>query len=397
MIIEPKTRGFVCVTAHPEGCAANVQEQIDYVRARGPLPRGPRNVLIVGASTGYGLSSRIATAFGAGAATFGVFFERPGQKGRTASPGWYNTAAFTAKAREAGLKVGNLNGDAFSDEVKAQTIAALKEDFGPIDLVIYSLAAPRRTDPRTGETFKSTLKPIGDPFVSKNLDMDKLQVEEVRVEPASDEEIEATRKVMGGEDWEQWIEALLEADLLADGALTTAYSYIGPKATWPIYRHGTIGRAKEDLDRAAKALQTRLAPRSGEAFVSINKAVVTQASSAIPVMSLYLSLLFRVMKAQEVNEGCIEQIERLLRTRLYHPDGVQRDADGRVHVDDLEMLPAVQEEVSRAWEEVTNENFRDLTDYQGYREEFLKLFGFGLSGVDYQAETDPEVEIAAQR
>lgn len=390
MVIKPKVRGFVCITSHPEGCAAHVQEQIDYVKSRGALRNGPRNVLVVGASTGYGLASRIAAAFGSNANTLGVFFERPSEEGRTATPGWYNMIAFTQAARAAGLKAVNINGDAFSDDIKRQVLDALKRDFGPIDLIVYSLASPRRTHPKTGIVHKSTLKPIGQSYTNKTVDTDRGIVGQVTLEPANEAEVADTVAVMGGEDWEMWIDALIGAGLVAQGATSVAYSYIGPEVTWPIYKNGTIGIAKNDLERSARKIDAILKAHGyGRAFISVNKALVTQASSAIPVVPLYISILYKIMKAQGTHEGCIEQIQRLFATQLYGGQGLHFDAAGRVRIDDLEMKPSVQAEVTRLWPDVTTENLNALTDIAGYRAEFLRLFGFGLPGIDYDAETEP--------
>ncbi len=393
MIVKPKVRGFVCVTAHPTGCAAHVQEQIDYVKAQGPIAGGPKKVLVLGASTGYGLSSRIVSAFGCGAGTLGVFFERPAEKGRPASAGWYNSAAVDNAARAAGLYSNSINGDAFSDALKTQVVDTLKRELGPVDLVIYSLASPRRTDPKTGEVYKSVLKPIGQSYTSKTVDTDKKTIEAVSLDPATPEDIAATQKVMGGEDWELWMRALADAGLLAKGAKTVAYSYIGPELTYPIYRNGTIGKAKEHLEHTAKALDALLAPLGGKAFVSVNKAVVTQASSAIPVVPLYISLLLRVMREKNVDEGCIEQIHRLYKSFLYTGGAVPVDAAGRIRIDDLEMRPEIQQGVAALWPQVTTENLENISDFGRYQTEFLKLFGFGLKGVNYDAEVDVEVPL----
>ena len=390
MIIKPKVRGFICITAHPDGCAANVEEQINYVKSQGAIEGGPKKVLVIGSSTGYGLSARIAAAFGSQASTVGVFFERPSSNGRTASAGWYNSVAFEEKAKEAGLYAKSVNGDAFSDSVKEDVIKILKEDVGPVDLVVYSLAAPRREHPKTGQVHKSTLKPIGDPFVGPTLDTDKDVIKEVTLESATDQDIEDTVAVMGGEDWEMWMNALEENDLLAEGCRSMAFSYIGPKVTWPIYWNGTIGKAKADLDATAKRIDAMLKVKRGEAFVSVNKAVVTQASSAIPVVPLYISILFKVMKEKGLHEGCIEQLYRLYATQIYNGNAVDFDQDGRARIDDWEMKPEVQDAVAELWETATNENFQDISDYEGYKSEFLKLFGFGFDSVDYTAETDPE-------
>ena len=388
MIIKPKIRGFICTTAHPEGCAAQVAAQIAYVRGKGALAGGAKRVLVIGASTGYGLASRIVPAFAGGAATLGVFFEKAGEEGRTASAGWYNSVAFERAAHAAGLYAKSLNGDAFSDAIKEQVIATIKADLGQVDAVIYSLASPRRTHPRTGVTHSSTLKPIGAPFTAKTVNTDKGTVTDITIEPASEQEIADTTAVMGGEDWEMWIDALESAGVLADGALTVAYSYIGPDLTWAIYRNGTIGRAKEDLETTARRLQTRLGSKGGHAFVSVNKALVTQASSAIPVVPLYISMLYQVMKAAGTHEGCIEQIYRLFADRLSQPTP-DVDEAGRIRLDDWEMVPDIQAAVAEIWPQATTENLESLTDIAGYRTEFLKLFGFGLPGVDYEAETDP--------
>ena len=389
MIIKPKIRGFICTTAHPEGCAAHVREQIAYVQKKGPVPGVAKRVLVIGASTGYGLASRITTAFAGGAATLGVFFEKAGEEGRTASAGWYNSVAFEKAAHAAGLYAKSINGDAFSDAIKAQVIAAIKADLGQVDAVIYSLASPRRTHPRTGVTHSSTLKPVGAPFTAKTVNTDKGTVTDITIEPASEQEIADTIAVMGGEDWEMWIDALERAGVLAEGALTVAYSYIGPDLTWAIYRNGTIGRAKEDLEATASRLQTRLGAKGGYAFVSVNKALVTQASSAIPVVPLYISMLYKVMKAHGLHEGCIEQIYRLFATRLYDSATPPPDEAGRIRIDDWEMRPEIQAEVAAIWPQATTENLEALTDIAGYRTEFLRLFGFGLPGVDYEAESDP--------
>ena len=391
MIIKPKVRGFVCVTAHPTGCAAHIQQQIDHIKARGPIQGGPKRVLVIGASTGYGLASRITAAFGSGAATLGIFFERPSEEGRPATPGWYNSIAFTRAARAAGLYAGNINGDAFSDDIKQQAVATIARDMGgPIDLVVYSLASPRRTHPRTAVVHKSVLKPLGAPYTNKTVDTDKGLVSSVTIEPANEAEAADTVAVMGGEDWEMWIQALADAKLLAPGATAVAYSYIGPVHTWPIYKDGTIGTAKVDLERAARAIDAKLkAHGHGRAFISVNKALVTQASSAIPVVPLYISILYKVMKAAGTHEGCIEQMQRLFATQLYNGHAPKFDSEGRVRVDDWEMRPEIQNAVSAIWPQVTTENLAALTDIAGYRTEFLKLFGFGLPGVNYDTEVEP--------
>ena len=392
-VVSPRVRGFVCITAHPEGCAAHVREQIAYVKSRPPMKNGPKNVLVIGASTGYGLASRISAAFGAGANTFGVYFERPSQGGKLATAGWYNTAAFEAEARKAGLYAASANGDAFSTELKNQVIERLKKEMPKIDLVVYSLASPRRTDPADGTTYKSVLKTVGTPFVSKNLDTDRKLVNEVSIEPANDEEIKATVKVMGGEDWKLWIDALDSAGLLADGCQSVAYSYIGPELTWPIYKEGSIGQAKKDLYRAGKEIDAALKIKRGRAFVSVNKAVVTQASSAIPVVPLYISILFKIMKGKGIHEDCIEQIQRLFETQMYNDNFLNFDDAGLVHIDDWEMREDVQKAVMEIWPKITTENLEELSDFAGYQNGFLKLFGFGLPGVDYAAEYEIEAPI----
>jgi enoyl-[acyl-carrier protein] reductase / trans-2-enoyl-CoA reductase (NAD+) len=392
MVIKPKVRGFVCVTAHPAGCAAHVQQQIDHVKALGPVQNGPRKVLVIGSSTGYGLASRIAAAFGSGAATIGVFFERPSEPDKTATPGWYNTAAFTTAARAAGLYAKNFNGDAFSDALKTEVLATIKADLGQVDLIVYSLASPRRTHPKTGITHKSTLKPVGQAYTNQTVDTDKGIVSTITIEPANEAEIADTAAVMGGEDWEMWINALDAAGLIAPGATSVAYSYIGPSLTWPIYKNGTIGLAKNDLERAGKAIDATLKCNGyGRAFISVNKALVTQASSAIPVVPLYISMLYKVMKAKGSHEGCIEQIDRLFRTQMYGGAALVFDDAGRVRIDDWEMQPDVQSAVAALWPQVNTENLAALTDIAGYRAEFLKLFGFGLPGIDYEADIDPHV------
>ena len=392
MIIRPKVRGFVCVTAHPEGCAAHIQEWIDHVKAKGPIHHGPKRVLVIGASTGYGLASRIAAAFGSGAATLGVFFERPSEEGRPATPGWYNSIAVTRAARAAGLYAKNLNGDAFSDDIKRQTLDLVRADLGAIDLVVYSLAAPRRIHPRTGAVHRSVLKPVNRSYTNKTVDTDKGIVSTVTIEPATDLEVADTNAVMGGDDWELWMNALADAKLLAPGAQAVAYSYIGPDVTWAIYKNGTIGLAKNDLERAARNIDSLLKLNGGgRAFISVNKALVTQASSAIPVVPLYISILYKLMKAAGTHEGCIEQIYRLFTTQMYNGRTPKFDELGRVRVDDWEMRAEIQSAVREIWPRVTTENLDTETDIAGYRTEFLKLFGFGLAGVDYDAETEPHV------
>lgn len=390
MVIEPKIRGFLCTTAHPEGCKAGVEEQIRHVQKGGPIAGGPKKALIIGCSTGYGLSSRIAAAFGSGAATLGVGFERPSERGRTASPGWYQNAAFDEAAHKAGLYSKTLNGDAFANEMKAEIVDILKKEVGPVDLFVYSLAAPRRTHPVTGESYRSTLKPIGNPYTNKTLDFNTGVVSEVTLDPATPEEVEHTVQVMGGEDWEMWTDLLLKEGLLAPGAKVLAYSYIGPDVTQPVYRNGTIGAAKDHLEKTAARLMKKLEPVGGEAYVSVNKALVTQASSAIPFMPLYISILYKVMKEKGIQEGTIEQMDRMFRERLYTGGKVPTDAEGRVRVDDWEMREDVQNEVKRLWPEVTTENLAEKSDGHGYKNDFLRLFGFNYEGVDYAADIPDE-------
>ena len=390
MIIRPTVKGFICTTAHPQGCALNVQKQIDYVTSQKTGKPGPKNVLVIGSSTGYGLASRISSAFGFGANTLGVMFEKEPSERRTGTAGWYNTAAFEKYAKAEGLYAETLNMDAFSHEAKADVIEKIKADMGKIDLVIYSLASPRRKDPDSGELYSSTLKPIGKSVTRKSLNTDKRLVHDVTLEPANDDEIANTVKVMGGQDWELWIDALSEADVLAEGAQTTAYTYIGKELTWPIYGEATIGKAKEDLDRAAKAISDKLSAKlSGHAYVSVLKAIVTQSSSAIPVMPLYISLLYRVMKEQGTHEGCIEQVVNLFNGQLYSDEQKTLDDKNRIRVDLKELTPEVQGKVEALWQEVTTENLDQLSDFEGYQKEFFNLFGFGYDEIDYDAETDP--------
>lgn len=391
MIVEPKVKGFLCVTAHPEGCAENVREQIAYVKGKGEIKGGCKSALIIGSSTGYGLASRITAAFGCGAATVGVFFERPGDaaRSRPASAGWYNTAEFAKQAEAAGLYCANINGDAFGDEVKKQAIEAIKKSpLGKVDLIVYSLASPRRTDPDTGEVYKSVLKTVGEERKDKSLDTDKGQVVEVTVPAATEREIFETVKTMGGDDWERWVKALDDAGVIAEGCASVAYSYIGPELTYPIYRSGTIGLAKKDLEAAADRIDALLKLRRGKAFISVNKALVTQASSAIPVVPLYISILYKVMKEKGIHEGCIEQIQRLFATQLYNGNCLEFDDEGRVRIDNLELRDDVQKAVFDIWPKVSTENLYELTDFAGYKKEFLKLFGFGLPNVDYSKDVE---------
>jgi enoyl-[acyl-carrier protein] reductase/trans-2-enoyl-CoA reductase (NAD+) len=393
MIIKPRVRGFMCITTHPTGCDANVKRQIDYVKANGPIAGGPKNVLVIGASTGYGLASRITSAFGSGASTLGVFFEKEGTDAKPGSAGWYNSAAFHKYAEAEGLYAKSINGDAFSDEIKQKVIDTIKADMGQVDLVVYSLASPRRTHPKTGEVHTSTLKPIGKDITMRGINTDKEQIQEMSVAAANAEEIANTVAVMGGEDWQMWLDALKDAGVLAQGCKTTAYTYLGAELTWDIYWNGTIGEAKKDLDKKANAIQESLSDLGGEAKVSVLKAVVTQASSAIPIMPLYLSLLFKVMKEKGTHEGCIEQVDLLFRESLYGASP-RVDEDGRWRADYKELEPEVQQAVADLWEQVQTDNISDITDFAGYKQEFLNLFGFEMPGVDYEADVNPEVPIA---
>jgi enoyl-[acyl-carrier protein] reductase/trans-2-enoyl-CoA reductase (NAD+) len=392
MVIKPKIRGFICTNAHPAGCQAHVNEQIAYVKANSSATEGPKNVLVIGASTGYGLASRITSTFGHNAKSLGIFFEKPPTIKKTGSAGWYNTAAFQAAADEAGIYSKNINGDAFSHEIKAKAIEAIKADMGKVDLIVYSLASPRRTDPNTGEVYSSTLKPIGQSVTTKNLNTSKRVIDEVSVEAANEAEIQGTIDVMGGADWELWIDALKEADVLAEGVKTVAYTYIGKELTWPIYGKATIGKAKEDLDRAAAAINASTASLKGQANVTSLNAVVTQASSAIPIMPLYISAMFKVMKADGTYEGCIEQIDNLFKENIYS-DSPRLDEAGRFSQNYKELEDSVQQRVTDIWNTVETDTIDELTDYVGYHAEFLKLFGFNVDGVDYDADLSPEVAI----
>jgi enoyl-[acyl-carrier protein] reductase / trans-2-enoyl-CoA reductase (NAD+) len=391
MIIEPKIRGFICTTAHPSGCAEAVRRQIEYVSGL-PGIDGPKNVLVIGSSTGYGLASRIVAAFGSGAATLGVFYERPATETRTASAGWYNTAAFEKRAHETGLYAQSINGDAFSDAVKGKAVGIIKKDMGKVDLVIYSLASPRRTHPVTGETLTSVIKPVGKPYTNKTVDFQSGAVSEITIQPAGEDEIRQTVAVMGGEDWSMWMTALRDADALSPGATAIAYSYIGPSVTHAVYRDGTIGQAKNHLEETAIAIRTLLAPLGGRAFISVNKALVTQSSSAIPVVPLYISILFKVMKDKGLHEGCIEQIARLFSERLY-AGNMETDCRGRIRVDDWEMRDDVQESVTGLWENADSQNVAACSDIEGYRRDFLNLFGFGFDTIRYQDDADILVDI----
>ena len=392
MIIEPRMRGFICLTSHPKGCEQNVKNQIEFVKSKGSI-KGAKRVLVIGASTGFGLASRITSAFGLNASTIGVFFEKPPSEGKTASPGWYNSAAFEQEATKAGLYAKSINGDAFSNEVKQQTIDLIKADLGQVDLIIYSLASPVRMHPESGVLHRSVLKPIGDKFTNKTVDFHTGNVSEVSIEPANQEDIDNTVVVMGGEDWSMWIEAMKKANVLAQGATTIAYSYIGPAVTEAVYRKGTIGSAKDHLESTAFTITDSLKSIEGKAYISVNKALVTQASSAIPVIPLYISLLYKIMKSDGIHEGCIEQIQRLFSQRLYGGGEVPTDGHGRIRIDDWEMRDDVQREVAKLWLEATTETLPRIGDLAGYKQDFLNLFGFGFEGVDYNADTDELVQV----
>ncbi|MBV7315935.1 enoyl-ACP reductase FabV [Shewanella sp. NIFS-20-20] len=394
MIIKPKIRGFICTTTHPLGCEANVLEQINITKAQGTITHGPKRVLVVGSSSGYGLSSRIAAAFGSGAATIGVFFEKPATESKPGTAGWYNSAAFDKFAKADGLYSKSVNGDAFSHEAKEKVIELIKADLGQIDMVVYSLASPVRKLPDSGELVRSSLKPIGDTYSATAVDTNKDCIIQASVEPASEQEIADTVTVMGGQDWELWINALNEAGVLADGCKTVAYSYIGTEITWPIYWHGALGKAKMDLDRAAHELNDKLSSHGGSANVAVLKSVVTQASSAIPVMPLYIAMVFKKMREQGLHEGCMEQILRLFRDRLYPDDGTlaETDSENRLRLDDWELRDDIQQHCQQLWPQVTTDNLAELTDYREYKAEFLKLFGFGIDGIDYDADVDTLVE-----
>lgn len=392
MLIKPRTRGFICTTAHPEGCARQVERQMEYILAQ-PKIKGPSKVLVIGASTGYGLASRITAAFGAGASTIGVYRQSGSSDKRTASAGWYNSAAFEKLAEDAGLQSFSLTGDAFSKETKERTIQLIRSELGQVDLVIYSVASARRTDPETGEIYNSVIKPIGSTFTSTTVNFHTGEVSPISIEPATEKEMVDTVKVMGGEDWQLWIDALQQAGVLADHATTLAYSYIGSEITHAVYRKGTIGLAKDHLEATASKLNESLAVLGGQAFVAVTKGIVTQSSSAIPVVPLYISALYKVMKEHGLHEGNIEQTYRLFADRLYTADGIPVDEEGRIRIDDWEMSPAVQEEVTRLWTKLTTDNIYDLTDLHNYRHEFFELFGFETEGVDYEAETNPDVTV----
>ncbi len=390
MIVKPRIRGFICTTAHPRGCAAHVDQQIDYVVKQGQCADGAfRNVLVLGCSGGYGLASRIVAGFGCGANTLGVSFEKAPAESKTASAGWYNNKAFERRASQQGLYAKTLDGDAFSDAMRQQVLDTIKADLGQIDLVVYSLASPVRQHPKTEVLHRSAIKPLGEVLDIKTVHVEKGEVSNVALEPATEQEVADTVTVMGGEDWQYWIDALLAADLLAPGAKTVAYTYIGSELTWPIYWEGTLGKAKADLDRASGEIQQSLEAVGGDARVAVLKAIVSQASAAIPVVPLYAALLFQVMKEQGSHEECIEHIDRLFASQLQSGAAMRLDDAGRIRVDDLELAETVQTEVKRRWPLVNTENLPELGDLAGFREDFLKIFGFGIDGVDYDADVDP--------
>ena len=392
MIIEPRMRGFICVTSHPVGCAQSVKNQIEYIKSKRTID-GAKKVLVIGASTGFGLASRITAAFGSDAATIGVFFEKPPLEGKPGSPGWYNSAAFENEATKAGLYAKSVNGDAFSNEIKRQTLDLIKADLGQVDLVIYSLASPVRLHPVTGVLHRSVLKPIGATYTNKTVDFHTGVVTDISIAPCQDDDITNTVAVMGGEDWAMWIDALKAENLLAPGVKTVAYSYIGPSLTEAVYRKGTIGRAKDHLEASAFSISDSLKSIDGQAFVSVNKALVTQASSAIPVIPLYISLLYKIMKEEGIHEGCIEQIQRLYQDRLYTGEPIPTDDKGRIRIDDWEMRDDVQEKVAALWQQATTESLVEIGDLPGYKQDFLNLFGFGFEGVDYKADANEMVGI----
>lgn len=388
MIIEPLIRENICLNAHPTGCSAQVQSQVDYVKTQGELP-GPKRVLVIGASNGYGLASRIVSTFASGADTIGVAYERPAKGKRTASSGHYNTLSFETLARDAGRGAWSLNGDAFSREIKEQTLAMIKAQLSKIDFLVYSIAAPRRQDPETGELYSSVIRPIEGPYTARTVDFLSGAIKEVTTPPATEDQVAQTIKVMGGEDWALWVEALQEADVLAPGFQTTAFSYIGPEVTRAIYRDGTIGKAKEDLERYVVHINEQLAALDGRATIGVMKALVTRASSVIPAVPLYISLLYKVMKAKGLHENCIMQMVRLYRDFLFAGQTPCTDAQGRLRLDDWEMGTEVQEEVAGLWQQVTADNLRQLADIEGFRREFLQHHGFGMPGVDYTRDVDP--------
>ncbi|MBO8463029.1 MAG: trans-2-enoyl-CoA reductase family protein [Firmicutes bacterium] len=387
MIIEPKIRDFICTTAHPTGCVQNVKNQIEYTKKQGKK-EGPKNVLIIGCSTGYGLASRIAATYTFEAATLGVMFEKPSNGRRTATAGYYNTKAFEQEANKDGFYAKTINGDAFSKEVKEEVIETIKRDLGTIDMIIYSLAAPRRKMD-DGTTYASALKTVGETFSNKSLNLRTNEVIMASIEPATEEEISSTVKVMGGEDWKNWIEALYHANVMSEHVTTIAYSYIGPELTYPVYYEGTIGNAKKHLYETSNLLNTMWKEKGLTAYVSVNKALVTQSSAAIPIVPLYIALLYRVMKDRNLHEGCIEQINRLFHEKLNGEAIV--DSEGKIRLDDFELRQDVQDEIKKRWELVTTENVKELSDIDGYWKDFYQIFGFGFDEVDYSQDVDLEM------
>lgn len=389
MIIKPKVRGFVCVSAHPAGCEAHVREEIEYTQKSGPIEGGPQRILVIGSSTGYGLSSRIVPTYAWGAKTIGVFYERPSVELRAGTAGWYNSYSFKKIAQSDGYYAENVNGDAFSKEIKRKTADLIEKDWGAVDLIIYSLASPRRIDPETGEVYSSVIKPIGNqPFKGKSIDTDKEEVFQALIDPATEDQIKQTIKVMGGEDWELWMTYLKERGLLAENFKTVAYSYIGPKQTWPVYKNGTIGRAKIDLERAAKAITANHKTLNGKAYVSVNKAVVSQASAAIPVVPLYISIMLKVMTEKGVNESIIEQIYRLYSDHMYGKNLAEKAEGNRIRIDNLELSDDVQNAIQKIWDVIDTDNLNELSDFSDYKREFLRLFGFGYENVDYNKKVE---------
>lgn len=385
MVVEPKVKGFICITAHPEGCRENVRQQIAYAKARAK-ENCPKKVLVIGSSTGYGLASRISAAYVGGAATLGIMFERESNGKRTATPGYYNTKAFEEFAKADGLYAKTINGDAFSKEIKEETIRVIKEDLGKVDMVVYSLAAPRRTM-ADGTVYQSVLKTTGGEFTEKSWNVDTNVVSQVTIPSATEDEVEATVKVMGGEDWLDWMDALKEADVLAEQAVTVAYSYIGPELTYPVYNHGSIGMAKKHLYETSLQINEKYGAEGVKAYISVNKALVTQASSAIPIVPLYFVSLYKVMKQKGIHEGCIEQMVRLFTDKLF-AEKPETDEKGQIRLDDWEMREDVQSEVMDIWSKVTTENIRDLADVDGYWEDFYHLFGFKFDTVDYTKDVE---------
>ncbi len=389
MITEPRIRDNVCLNAHPKGCFSQVHDQVRYVTDRERIV-GPKRVLIIGASNGYGLAARIVSTFGSGAATIGVSYEHPPKGKRTASAGWYNNASFASLAQDHGHQTWNTNGDAFSDEIKTQVLQSVRENLGKVDFLVYSIAAPRRLDPQTGELYSSVIRPVGQPYTAKTVDFQTGEVREETSQPATDDQVAQTIKVMGGEDWKLWVEQLHRADLLAEGIQTVAFSYIGPDLTRPIYRDGTIGKAKKDLEQHVGIINTLLSPLSGRAVIGVQKALVTRASAVIPAVPLYISLLYRVMKAKGLHENCIQQIYRLYHDFLFAPTPASTDDLGRLRLDDWEMRSDVQAEVAGLWQKANSDNINQLADLEGFREEFLRHHGFGIPGIDYSQDVNPE-------